>query len=178
MKKLLTLLALSVALILTLTACGGSDAPAAEEPEDTVVEGDTSETYAPLATDLANEFLHLVDTAEDPSALTLAEDFLAVADLPFEAMVMPVEPGLLMGFGNVEITGFSEAVMFGPSISTIPFLGYVFQLEEGTDGAEFCQTLQEYCDLRWNICTEAEEVIAVQGGNYVFFLMCPSSLEG
>ena len=55
-------------------ACGGSDAPAAEEPEDTVVEGDTSETYAPLATDLANEFLHLVDTAEDPSALTLAED--------------------------------------------------------------------------------------------------------
>ena len=177
MKKLLTLLALCAALVLTLTACGGSDAPAAEEPEDTVVEGDTSETYAPLATDLANEFLHLVDTAEDPSALTLAEDFLAVADLPFEAMVMPVEPGLLMGFGNVEITGFSEAVMFGPSISTIPFLGYVFQLEEGTDGAEFCQTLQEYCDLRWNICTEAEEVMAVANKGYAFFLMCPSSLE-
>ena len=68
--------------------------------------------------------------------------------------------------------------MFGPAISTIPFLGYVFQLEDGTDGTEFCQTLQEYCDLRWNICTEAEEVIAVQGGSYVFFLMCPSSLEG
>ena len=172
MKKLLTLLALSVALILTLTACGGSDAPAAGDSDVPVVEGDT------LSADLANAFLHLVDTAEDPSALTLAEDFLAVADLPFEAMVMPVEPGLLTGFGNVEITGFSEGVMFGPAISTIPFLGYIFQLEEGADGAEFCQTLQEYCDLRWNICTEAEEVIAVQGGDYVFFLMCPSSLEG
>ena len=178
MKKLLTLLALCAALVLTLTACGGSDTSSAGESDVPVVEGDTSETYAPLATDLANEFLHLVDTAEDPSALTLAEDFLAVADLPFEAMVMPVEPGLLTGFGNVEITGFSEAVMFGPSISTIPFLGYIFQLEEGADGTEFCQTLQEYCDLRWNICTEAEEVIAVQGGDYVFFLMCPSSLEG
>jgi len=92
-------------------------------------------------------------------------------------MVMPVEPGLLTGFGDVEITGFSEGVMFGPSISTIPFLGYVFQLEEGADGEAFCQTLQEYCDLRWNICTEAEEVTAVQGGNYVFFLMSPTSLE-
>ena len=171
MKKLLTLLALFAALTLTLTACGGSDAPAAEEPEDTVVEGDT------LSADLANEFLHLVDTAEDPSALTLAEDFLAVADLPFEAMVMPVEPGLLTGFGNVEITGFSEGVMFGPSISTIPFLGYIFQLEEGTDSAAFCTFLQEYCDLRWNICTEAEEVMAVANNGYAFFLMCPSSLE-
>ncbi|MBR5792786.1 MAG: hypothetical protein IKY34_06740 [Ruminiclostridium sp.] len=178
MKKLLTLLALCAALVLTLTACGGSDAPAAEEPEDTVVEGDTSETYAPLATDLANEFLHLVDTAEDPSALTLAEDFLAVADLPFEAMVMPVEPGLLMGFGNTEITGFSQGVMFGPSISSIPFLGYVFQLDGSVDGSAFCQTLKSNADLRWNICTAAEEMVAVQSGSYVFFLMCPSSLEG
>ena len=169
MKKLLTLLALSVALILTLTACGGSDAPAAGDSDVPVVEGDT------LSAELANVFLPLaVEGSADATALAEA----VTADLPFEAMVMPVEPGLLMGFGNVEITGFSEAVMFGPAISTIPFLGYVFQLEEGTDGAEFCQTLQEYCDLRWNICTEAEEVIAVQGGSYVFFLMCPSSLEG
>lgn len=169
MKKILTLLALSMALILTLTACGGSDAPAAGDTDVPVVEGDT------LSADLANVFLPLaVEGGSD--ATTLAE--AVIADLPFDAMVMPVEPGLLMGFGNVEITGFSEGVMFGPSISTIPFLGYVFQLEEGVDGEEFCQTLQEYCDLRWNICTEAEEVIAVQGGGYVFFLMCPSSLEG
>ena len=178
MKKLLTLLALCAALVLTLTACGGSDTSPAEDSDVPVVEGDTSETYAPLATELANEFLHLVDTAEDPTAQTLAEDFLAAAELPFEAMVMPVEPGLLTGFGNVEITGFSEGVMFGPSISTIPFLGYVFQLEEGTEAGAFCSFLQEYADLRWNICTEAEEMMVVANNGYVFFLMCPSSLEG
>jgi len=172
MKKLLPLLALCAALILTLTACGGSDQPPQEDAAIPVVEGDT------LSADLANTFLPMAVSGEDTTAVDLAEDFLAEADLPFDGMVMPVEPGLLMGFGNVEITGFSEAVMFGPAISTIPFLGYVFQLEDGTDGAEFCQTLQEYCDLRWNICTEAEEVVAVQGGDYVFFLMCPSSLEG
>ena len=169
MKKFLTLLALCAALILTLTACGGSDTSSAGDADVPVVEGDT------LSADLANVFLPLaVEGSSDATALAEA----VTADLPFEAMVMPVEPGLLMGFGNVEIIGFSEGVMFGPAISTIPFLGYVFQLEEGTDGAEFCQTLQEYADLRWNICTEAEEVIAVQGGDYVFFLMCPSSLEG
>ena len=170
MKKILTLLALSAALILTLTACGGGSEQAPQENADIpVVEGDT------LSADLANVFLPLaVEGSADATALAEA----VIADLPFEAMVMPVEPGLLMGFGNVEITGFSEGVMFGPAISTIPFLGYVFQLEEGADGAAFCQTLQEYCDLRWNICTAAEEVIAVQGGNYVFFLMCPNSLEG
>lgn len=172
MKKILTLLALSMALILTLTACGGSDQPPQEDAAIPVVEGDT------LSADLANTFLPMAVEAEETTAVDLAEDFLAAADLPFDGVVMPVEPGLLMGFGNVEITGFSEGVMFGPAISTIPFLGYVFQLEDGTDGAEFCQTLQEYCDLRWNICTEAEEVVAAQGGDYVFFLMCPSSLEG
>ena len=169
MKKLLTLLALCAALVLTLTACGGSEDLPQEEAAIPVVEGDT------LSADLANIFLPLaVEGASDATAL--AET--VIADLPFEAMVMPVEPGLLTGFGNVEITDFSEGVMFGPAISTIPFLGYVFQLEESTDGDAFCQTLQEYCDLRWNICTEAEEVIAVQGGSYVLFLMCPSSLEG
>lgn len=171
MKKLLTLLALSAALILTLAACGGSEQPPQEDAAIPVVEGDT------LSADLANTFLPMaVDstaTAED-----LAQEFLTAAELPFEAMVMPVEPGLLTGFGDVEITGFSGGAMFGPAISTIPFLGYVFQLEEGADGDALCQTLQEYADLRWNICTAAEEVVAVQGGDYVFFLMCPASLEG
>ena len=170
MKKLLTLLALSAALILTLTACGGSDQPPQEDAAIPVVTGDT------LGSDLANVFLPLAVTDESATVTSLAE--AVVADLPFEAMVMPVEPGLLTGFGNVEITGFTEGVLFGPSISTIPFLGYVFLLEEGADGDAFCQFLQDSADLRWNICTEAEEKIAVQGGDYVFFLMCPTSLEG
>lgn len=170
MKKILTLLALAAALLLTLAACGGSDQPPQEDAAIPVVKGDT------LGADLANLFLPLAVTDESATAATLAE--AVVADLPFEAMVMPVEPGLLTGFGNAEVTGFTEGVMFGPAISTIPFLGYVFQLEEGADGEAFCQTLQDNADLRWNICTEAEEMVAVQGGDYVFFLMCPTSLEG
>ena len=239
MKKLLTLLALLAALTFTLTACGGSDAPAAEEPEDTVVEEvetpaeeetetpaeEESEDPAQEETDASDKEEPKTPEAEKPDApaeqkpaappaqkpdapveeepeapaqngaslsSSLSQVFLSnvgsgsinamaeavMADLPFAGMVMPVEPGLLMGFGNTEITGFSQGVMFGPSISSIPFLGYIFQLDAGTDGSAFCQTLKSNADLRWNICTAAEEMVAVQSGSYVFFLMCPSSLEG
>ena len=78
--------------------------------------------------------------------------------LPFEAVTMAVEPGLLMGFDNAEITDFKEGVMFAPMMGTIPFVGYVFALEEGTDVEAFKTTLKENANLRWNICTEAEEL--------------------
>ena len=67
--------------------------------------------------------------------------------------------------------------MFAPVIGTIPFLGYLFRLEEGTDGAAFVDTLQSAGDLRWNICTQADEMVVHQEGDVVFFLMCPYTLE-
>ena len=89
----------------------------------------------------------------------------------------PVEPGLLMGFGNETIQGFSQGVMFAPVISTIPFVGYLFRLEEQTSGQDFVQTLRDAADPRWNICTEADETVVQQEGDIVFFLMCPQSME-
>ena len=52
------------------------------------------------------------------------------------------------------------------------------QLEDGTDGEAFMQTLKDNADMRWNICVEAEETVVGQSGNKVFFVMCPTSLEG
>ena len=90
---------------------------------------------------------------------------------------MPVEPGFLTGFDNAEITGFEEGVMFAPMMGTIPFVGYVFELEEGADIDAFKQTLETSANLRWNICTEAEELIVDNVENKVFFLMSPKSFE-
>ena len=95
----------------------------------------------------------------------------------FQGAVTPVEPGLLMGFGNETIQGFSQGVMFAPVISTIPFVGYLFRLEEQTSGQDFVQTLRDAADPRWNICTEADETVVQQEGDIVFFLMCPQSME-
>ena len=90
---------------------------------------------------------------------------------------MPVEEGLLTGFGNTEVIGFQEGIMFAPMIGSIPFVGYVFTLEEGTDIDSFVGLLEENADPRWNICTEAEETIVEPSDNMVFFLMCPSQFE-
>ena len=57
--------------------------------------------------------------------------------IQFMGGTMPVEPGLLTGFGNTEITGFKEGVMFAPMIGTIPFVGYVFVLEDGVAASDF-----------------------------------------
>ena len=63
-------------------------------------------------------------------------------------------------------------------IGTIPFVGYVFDLAEDADVEAFMTTLQENANMRWNICTEAEQTVIASYGDKVFFLMCPKSLEG
>ena len=40
-----------------------------------------------------------------------------------------------------------------------------------------CKTLKTNADLRWNICTEAEEIVVTENSNKVLFLMCNSHYE-
>ncbi len=115
---------------------------------------------------------------EAATAQEIADGLMTNPAILFGPVTMPVEQGLLTGFGNAEITGFKEGVTFAPMIGSIAFVGYVFDLEEGTDAAAFMQTLKDNADPRWNICVEAEETICEQVGNKVFFVMCPKSLEG
>ncbi len=111
------------------------------------------------------------------SAQALADKLLANEVIKFSGGAMPVEPGMLTGFDNAEIKGFSEGVMFAPMIGSIPFVGYVFTLDAGTDAAAFVSTLKANANPRWNICTEAEETVALNVGNKVFFVMCPKDMS-
>lgn len=115
--------------------------------------------------------------ATSASTAEVAEAILATPIIQFPGATMPVEPGLLSGFGNTEITGFSEGTMFGPMIGSIPFIGYIFNLEEGTNKADFISTLKSNANLRWNICVEADEMVVGSSGNKVFFVMCPKEFE-
>ena len=67
--------------------------------------------------------------------------------------------------------------MFGPVIGTIPFIGYVFTVEDGTNVDDFVALLKDNADLRWNICTEAEEMTAEKSGSRVLFVMGPLSFD-
>lgn len=177
MKKLFSIL-IAATLLLSLCACGSS-APAATEPpvqETPTPSAAPSETPAgeSMGQALLKDFSDRVNAEPELGAEELAKALLENPVIEFAGDALPVEPGLLTGFGNVEITGFAQGAMFAPMISTIPFVGYVFVLDEGADAEAFVQTLKDNSDPRWNICTEADETIAEHVGNTVFFVMCPA----
>ena len=155
----------------------------AEEITEAPVEDENTEPDDGAAVDGTLGEILLADFTERAAdeaatAQEIADGLMTNPAILFGPVTMPVEQGLLTGFGNAEITGFKEGVTFAPMIGSIAFVGYVFDLEEGTDSAAFMQTLKDNADPRWNICVEAEETICEQVGNKVFFVMCPKSLEG
>ena len=169
MKKLFSIL-IAATLLLSLCACGSS-APAATEPP--VQEAPTpsaapsaSPTGESMGQALLKDFTDRVNAEPELGAEELAKALLENPVIEFAGDALPVEPGLL--------TGFAQGAMFAPMISTIPFVGYVFVLDEGADAEAFVQTLKDNADPRWNICTEADETIAEHVGNTVFFVMCPA----
>ena len=153
MKKALALI-LAAVMMLGLISCGKS------EPET-------------VGGFLAADF----KSNPEGTAKEVADRLIQNEVLPFEAVTMAVEPGLLMGFDNAEITGFSEGVSFAPMIGTIPFIGYVFELDEGADVEAFTKVLEDNANLCWNICTEAEEITVETEGNTVLFVMSPMNFE-
>ena len=177
MKKLFSIL-IAATLLLSLCACGSS-APAATEPpvQETPTPSavpSASPTGESMGQALLKDFSDRVNAEPELGAEELAKALLENPVIEFAGDALPVEPGLLTGFGNAEITGFAQGAMFAPMISTIPFVGYVFVLDEGADAEAFVQTLKDNADPRWNICTEADETIAEHVGNTVFFVMCPA----
>jgi len=123
---------------------------------------------------MAEEFK---DCYEGKTALEIAEALATSSTLPFSGAAMEVEEGFLSGFDNFEVKGFKEGAMFAPMMGTIPFVGYVFTLDEGADVEAFMKMLEDNANLRWNVCTEAEEMTVENEGNVVFFLMSPKAFE-
>lgn len=154
-KKYVWILIAAV-LVMSLTGCGKTDT--AKTPAQTIIA----------------DFLEKSGTITTAEAM--AEALAANPVLPFLGASMAVEPGYLNGFtGTIE--GFREGAMFGPAIGAIPFIGYVFILDEGVNADDFTAGLKQNADLRWNVCTQAEEMAYAVSGNAVCFVMSPSSFE-
>jgi len=168
MKKIIAVL-LAVMMVLSLAACGNQTPEAGGSAQE-----DAPTTVAGI---LYKDFKDMLAADSSLSAQAIADELLKNEIIAFSGATMPVEPGYLTGFGAAEITGFSEGVMFAPMIGSIPFIGYVFTLADGTDAAAFEQLLSDNADLRWNICTEAEEKVVGSVGNKVFFVMSPMEFE-
>ena len=123
---------------------------------------------------LLADFKNKVKETKEPQ--TLADDLITNKVIKFKGATMEVEAGPLNGF-NEEIKGFKKGVMFSPMIGTIPFVGYIFTVADGEDVDKFVEKLEKNANLRWNVCTSAEEIIVEAEGNTVFFLMSPNKFE-
>ncbi|MBQ9976908.1 MAG: hypothetical protein IJP16_10385 [Clostridia bacterium] len=183
MKKLLAILIVAM-LALALVACADDTADLPENDEgkveenvETPVEPEADEN-APLtpANTLLKAFKDMKANGEYTDAETAANALITNPIIPFMGGAMAVEPGYLQGFAN-DIAGFKSGAVFMPMIGAIPFVGYVFELEEGADVDAFVQTLKDNADMRWFICTAAEEIVCEAVDNTVFFCMAKQSFE-
>ena len=174
MKKILNVI-LAGAMMASLTACGGGAAETT--PAETTVEETTRKAPETLGEALLYDFEDRVAENAEATAQELADGIITNEMILFSGATMPMEEGYLTGFGEAEITGFEECVMFAPMIGTIPFVGYVFDMEDSEGAEALVDVLKENADPRWNICTEAEETIVGTAEDKVFFVMCPKSLE-
>lgn len=169
----------ALAVSMVAGAMAGCSAKTNDEVETTTEMVETTEEATENAGDLSPaQYVWTQFQSEIKENRNLEEVANAIladeAVVPFGPMVMPVEEGLLNGFGNTEIKGFTQAVTFGPMIGTIPFIGYIFE----TDDVDTLKaTLESSADLRWNICTEADEMLVESVDNYVFFVMATNTWE-
>ncbi len=196
MKKILAIL-LAAMLMLGAVACNSNNTTDTDTNNDVVdtndIVSDTeSNTEAAdnsiiepavedntMGMNIWNLFLKTIGENSDKSCEELGNIFMNTPDvIPYGGMAMPIEEGFLTGFNNYEVKGFKSGAVFMPMIGTIPFVGYVFELEEGADVKAFIKELSDNCFMRWNLCTSAEQVVAGAKDNKVLFVMCPSAVDG
>lgn len=188
MKK--TLLAIIFAiLVISLVSCGAKkdDGKGTDDAINDIESGTGTDVIAPdtdasTETDAGTDSEELLSDSVVNAFFKKAKDGMTaeeianemVKDGETEGYVVDVmgDDSYFMGFGNAEITGYTEAARFSPMIGTIPFMAYIFILDEGADSAAFMQMLLDNCNPRWNICTEADTVKTEQSGNAILFLMC------
>lgn len=189
MKKIIALLA-CLAMLLSLAACGETPAttdpttePTTEATEPTTVETPDEPTQPtdPATTEgtVGQTLLATFKANSTGTAEEIANAVISDPIIQFMGMATPINPvdfEFLSGLGEAKFE-YEEGAMFGPMIGTIPFIGYIFKLADGADVEAFKTSLEENANLRWNICTAAEELVVESEGNTVFFLMCPTTFE-
>ena len=166
-KMMLCLLAMSL-----LCGCQKTVTDTPEPDTNNVVENENQENQIKLADKYLEAFKEIVENPEAELSTELIANKLVEKNLVEASLVADmVEEGPLSGF-TADVTGFSSAYRVGPMISTIPFVAYVFETE---NAESLINLLNENHDLRWNICTEAEDYAVTSVDNYVFVIMCSDS---
>lgn len=129
---------------------------------------------------LLDRFQDYMANETDNSAIGIAEYICSGGEFPLDLGAVEVEPGWLAGLD--EFDQFAEGAQFAPMIGSIPFVGYVFVLEQDADAEAVISTLTAQANPAWNVCTVADRVLTDsyrdRARNVVLFMMCPENYNG
>ncbi len=177
MKKIIAFL-MATFMIMSMVACGNTESTTdTDSSSDNEISSEVSSEETTESSTVGETLLAAFKADSSGTTQEIADRLITNPIIQFMGGATPIEEGLLSGFDSTEIKGFKEGTMFAPMMSSIAFVGYIFELEDGADVEAFKTTLKDSANLRWNICVEAEELIVENDGNKVFFLMCPKSFE-
>lgn len=145
-----------------------------DEPSGTVTEQETASKNenSSVADSVVNMFNKVAKLEKSSSAIAEELSKNSVFD-GIKMDIKEVQPGILTGFSD-EIKNFVKGTAFSPVIGTIPAIGYVF---ETNDVESLLKELKESANLRWNVCTEADEMKSSTSDNLVMFIMAPTAFE-
>ncbi len=120
----------------------------------------------------------IVDAFEDNTDKSVQEIADAIVEaVDFELLTASVKEGLFDGFGSMPISGFDNAMLLTPADTSIPFVGYVFELSEDTDKNTFIGTLEKYADVGFKGEEEADSVIIESEDDKVIVIITPDKIE-
>ncbi|MBQ8432702.1 MAG: hypothetical protein IJX28_07440 [Clostridia bacterium] len=189
MKNIIALL-LAGLMLLTFVACSGetnngenssttgsvttADPNVEKEPSELEISANASVKYiAETLMGKYEEYTNLRGIYDEYMAELEPADRIPYEEfLSYQTHVAPVEDMEygLMGIPTVP-AGIGEIYVYQPAMGTIPFIGYVIRVTEGTDVENFKKELVANSDPRWNFCTEANTTVCESFGDIVYFMM-------
>ncbi len=194
MKKILAIV-LAAMMLLSVAACGTTPDETTKAPETTEApetNGGNEQPAGPavIAPSVDKETLgylfyeKMVEVKTANPNATSGEIVEAIMNSNLSiavpgAMAMPMEPdGFLQGIGKDGATfgGFKSATVLAPMMMGVPFMLYVFDLDESADVAAFAKKVEAEANPGWNICTVAETVTVGACGNNVILAMCQKEI--
>lgn len=154
-----------VMLVLILVPCFMTGCTKEEEKENNEPK---TEEKATIAETLAEQFKK--EIKEETDINKVAEKIASNEIVKIELDVVTLKKKDYVSGFKKEIKDFKKAIAIRPMIGTIPFVAYIFEV---SDAEKFADELKENADLKWNVCTEADNMETAVVDNYVFFIMAP-----
>ena len=159
---------MAIAVVFTATFMTGCEKPKDDVKENTEQKQEENTVAQTLGRQFESEIENERDIEKENKKIAENE----ILEISVDAS--QVKSGDYLSGFQKEIKDFKNAYVIRPMIGTIPFIAYIFEVE---NSSEFAEELKSSADLRWNICTEADEMHVVVRGDYVFFVMSPKNFE-